>query len=72
MEDLAVEELVDPARDRERGDPGQVDARFCPARVEEAGELAQRRVAAGQRLGPGGEYLDDREARLKRPKVNVI
>ena len=47
MEDLAVEQLVDAARDRERGDARQLDRGLGPAGVEEAGELAQRSVAAG-------------------------
>ena len=64
MQDLAVEQLVDPAGERERGDPRQLDRGLGPACIEEAGELAQRRVAAGQRFRAGGEDLDDREAGL--------
>ena len=64
MKDLAVEELVDPAGQRERGDPRQLDRGLGAAGVEEAGELAQRGVAAGERLRPRGQDLDDREPRL--------
>src|SRR5215211_1479737 len=64
VEDLAVEQLVDPAGDCDRGDPGQLDRRLGAPRLDKAGELAQRSVAAGQGLGAGGEHLDDREARL--------
>ena len=50
VQDLAVEQLVDAAGDRERGDAGQLDRGLGAAGVEEAGELAQRGVAAGERL----------------------
>src|SRR6185312_13226375 len=64
VENLAVEQLVDAPGQRKRGDARQLDRGLGPARLEEAGELAQGGVAAGQRLGPGGQHLDDREAGL--------
>ena len=53
-----------PPAQRERGDPRQLDRGLGAAGVEEAGELAQRGVAAGERLRPRGQHLDDREPRL--------
>ena len=44
--------------------PGSSTEDSAPPRVEETGELTQRGVAPGQGLRPGGEDLDDREARL--------
>ena len=64
VQDLAVEQLVDAAGKRQRGDAGQFDRGLRAARLEEAGELAQRGVAPGQRFRSGGENLDDREASL--------
>ena len=65
VQDLAVEELVDPADQGQRGEPGQLGRGLRAAGLDEVGELADRGVAPGQRLRPGGLDLDDAEARRR-------
>ena len=52
MEDLAVDELVNAADDRQGGATRQVGHAFRATRLDEAGELTERGVATIQGLRP--------------------
>jgi hypothetical protein len=66
VDDLAVDELVDTPEDGERRDTRELRRGIGATGVDQVGELADSRVAAGDRARTRGEHLDDAEPRRRR------
>jgi len=68
VQDLRVEELVDAAYDRGGGEPGELEGRLGPARIDESG--GTWRIAASRRASARGPAA--RTSITRRPGGSLI